>query len=364
VEFNLTKQDYEFILNNSTDGVTVCDLDGKFTFFNEQGERLLGIGDMEVESKEWTDTYGIFNPITKELFPNEELPLIMAINGKCVVGCEMFIKNKNNKEGIYLNVNAAPLVDRDKKIIGGVCIFHDITDKVNKRNVLLESNEHLKDFASSVAHDINSPLTAAIGLVNVLESMLRGKITEKEMDLLKRADRKMRRVSNLSADLLDYSKPSERKIQTIDLNIIASDVCSDLEDWIKEKNIKITINPLPNITTSQVVFRKVLQNIIENSIKYRRRDADHTIELSVKESDKDNILILIKDNGMGFNNEDSELIFSPLTRVHTAEDISGSGLGLSICRKLLRENQCDIWGASKEEVGAEFYISIPKKKIA
>ena len=119
------------ILNSMGEGVAVADKDGKFLIFNPAARRILGMGATSAPPKEWPKVYGTFLPDGKTLFPAEELPLVLAIQGRKVNDVEVFIRNENTLRGVYLSVTGDPLKDKQGNLSGGIVVFRDITERKN-----------------------------------------------------------------------------------------------------------------------------------------------------------------------------------------------------------------------------------------
>src|SRR5439155_3773374 len=107
----------------------VADPDGRFLLFNDAAERILGIGPLDVPASEWSKNYGCYLPDRVTPYPPTELPLLRAIRGELVDDAELFIRNEKRPAGICLSISARPLRDEAGRIIGGLCIYRDITLK-------------------------------------------------------------------------------------------------------------------------------------------------------------------------------------------------------------------------------------------
>jgi signal transduction histidine kinase len=181
-------------------------------------------------------------------------------------------------------------------------------------------------------------------------------------------------MSALMNDLLIYSYVSKGAGATfeIDLNLEIKDVLEDLELDILEKGAKFSVESLPKVIGDKRQFQQLFQNLISNSIKYTKADVAPMIEISssavtgyeAKESlpievaDRHYHLIQLKDNGIGFNQEYAEDIFKVFTRLQGA-NYSGTGIGLSIVRKVAENHHGFVWAESKPGEGTVFKILLP-----
>lgn len=132
------------VIQNMGDGLIVVDENKKFILWNTAGERIIGIGPMDIPMDRWAQTYGFFLPDTKTIFNTNELPLVKALNGEEVDNMEIFIQNYKKPEGLFVIVNARPLKDPGGNVTGGVLVIHDITERKNSENEIKKLNEELE----------------------------------------------------------------------------------------------------------------------------------------------------------------------------------------------------------------------------
>jgi PAS domain S-box-containing protein len=132
------------VIQNMGDGLIVADENRKFILWNEAGERIIGIGPMDISEEKWAETYGFFLPDVKTIFKTNELPLVKALNGEEVNNLEMIIQNYKHPEGIFVTATARPLKNPSGEITGGVLVIHDITERKNSENEIRKLNEELE----------------------------------------------------------------------------------------------------------------------------------------------------------------------------------------------------------------------------
>lgn len=124
----------ESLLKEITDGVAIANKEGKIVHVNKSGEIMLGKGETDRPKEYWSSEYGAFKLDTKTPFPTEELPMVKALNGEVVTNIELFVRNENKPEGIYLSADARPILSLDGKTNGAYVIFHDISEKFRSLN--------------------------------------------------------------------------------------------------------------------------------------------------------------------------------------------------------------------------------------
>lgn len=132
------------IFNNLVEGVIVADHTGKFLFFNPVAEKILGIGAKDIALDQWSSFYGVYRTDEVTPYPSAELPLVRAIRGEKVTDEMLFIKNEHQPQGVYINVFASPIKDRNGTISGGAVIFRDITQGISANRALKQSEERFR----------------------------------------------------------------------------------------------------------------------------------------------------------------------------------------------------------------------------
>jgi light-regulated signal transduction histidine kinase (bacteriophytochrome) len=170
------------------------------------------------------------------------------------------------------------------------------------------------------------------------------------------------RMQGLIDDLLEYAKCDKdiEDLQQTDLNESLQYVLENLSESIKETNPRIDFKELPTVEVNPVKIASVLQNLISNAIKYRKKDRILNIVISAEEADE-HWEICIKDNGIGMKQEYCEQIFLPFKRLHHKSEYSGTGIGLAICNKTIRKFGGEIWARSEPNKGTKLFFTIPKK---
>ncbi|TAL38784.1 MAG: hybrid sensor histidine kinase/response regulator [Alphaproteobacteria bacterium] len=232
---------------------------------------------------------------------------------------------------------------------------------VRYQQELERSYQALSEFTHTASHDLKAPLRHIVSYCNLIREDFADKLDEKGAEYIKRLGVNAQRLQKLVDDLLAYSEVANSREEktTVDCNVIMAEVLEVLEEPIRETNATLNVAPLPVITAFPFRVKQLFQNLISNAIKYRSRDRNPVI--SVKVQDKGNeYQFAIEDNGCGIEPEFSSVIFQAFKRLHTRDEIEGSGLGLSICRKITEMHGGGIWVESKPGTGSVFYFTIPK----
>lgn len=235
---------------------------------------------------------------------------------------------------------------------------------------LKKSNRELEDFAFVASHDLQEPLRKIMTFTDRLK--LQGEnFTERQHDYLERMNNAANRMSTLISDLLEYSRVATRGkgFQKVNLNVIIDDCIDDLNILIEETNAQINISKLPEIDADPTQMRQLFFNLLGNAIKFSQHENSPLVDIIAAKSEQpkeiegdgmsDWVTVSIIDNGIGFEQEFSDKIFTPFQRLHSRQKYKGTGIGLAICRRIVERHNGIITAVSEPEKGAKFMISLP-----
>lgn len=232
----------------------------------------------------------------------------------------------------------------------------------NSNRDLAQLNKELERFTFIASHDLKTPLRDIVSFVGLLERQLKpydNKQVHEYLSFIKTGGMRLHHIIN---DTLEYSKLShvekQNQIQTINLNTLLSELQNSMSKHIQETNTEIIqSNDLPAINAPRSSIVLLFQNLLENSIKYNK-SGNPTIRIYTKETRK-NLSIFFEDNGIGIPEEYRDKIFTMFSRLHTKDKYEGSGLGLSICKKIVDQLNGEIHVRSEIGKGSIFEIQLP-----
>lgn len=259
------------------------------------------------------------------------------------------------------------LLEREKELsqelqISNAELFHTQEELEDTIKTLEISNKDFKNFAYIASHDLQEPLRMITSFIQLLEKKYKDKLDEEGLEYMGFVVDGAQRMQELINDLLLISRVTTKtsKFKPVDLNKVLEEVLFNLELVIEENNAVFIKEPLPVIFGDYSQMVQVFQNIIGNAIKYRSKKAPE-IQISKKELD-DYWLISIKDNGIGVGPEFSQQIFEMFKRLHTRNEYEGTGIGLSITKKIIEKHSGQIWVESELGEGSTFSFTIPKSQ--
>ena len=224
---------------------------------------------------------------------------------------------------------------------------------------LARSNADLTSFAYVASHDLQEPLRAVSGFLQLLETKYASQLDEQGRGYIKKAVDGASRMSQLIFDLLRYSRLSQQEsfFEPVDMKKVVSEVKKELEEEIREKSAVIDCGDLPVISGARPLLVQLFRNIIGNAIKYR---SDAPPQVSISSITKNGwCTIEVQDNGIGIAKEYRDQVFDLFKRLHRREEHSGTGIGLAICRRVVERHGGSIEVSEGNGTGSCFKIGLP-----
>jgi light-regulated signal transduction histidine kinase (bacteriophytochrome) len=238
---------------------------------------------------------------------------------------------------------------------------HNYADRSDVAQDRLEqSNRDLQQFAYIVSHDLQAPLRAIEGYCRLLQDKLADNCDEETKDFLEKAANGAQQMRSMINGILAFARVTTcgKTPEPIDCEVIFEQTITNLKALIEETQATITHDPLPVIPADAVQLVQVVQNLIENAIKYRGSNPP-TIHLSAQNREND-WLFSVRDNGIGIEAKDVDRIFVILQRLHSQAEIPGTGLGLAVCKRIVERHGGEMWVESQPNSGSTFYFTIVK----
>jgi PAS domain S-box-containing protein len=240
-----------------------------------------------------------------------------------------------------------------------------LEDLVKQRTeALARSNRDLEQFAYVASHDLQEPLRAVAGFIGLLKMHLEKSLDQKASEYMNFSIDGVSRMQSLINGLLEYSRIDSRARppEPTDSKAALDSVLLQLRTSIEESGAEITDENLPVVQIDNVQLAQLFQNLIGNAIKFR---SDKTPQIHVSATRQDGAWqFAVRDNGIGINPQFAHKIFLIFQRLHTRKQYSGTGIGLSICKKIVERHGGKIWLESQPGKGSTFYFTIPDKEGA
>lgn len=238
-------------------------------------------------------------------------------------------------------------------------IIKSAIEKMDLHRKVDEQRDALKNFARVLTHDLSAPLRHIESFSELITTTLKKKEYKKALNYCERVIKAGKRMKKMIDTLSEYNKLTGREIifEPVLLQTVLKNTLDHLSVLIKEKNVKITHDALPEVIGNETQLIQLFQNLIGNSIKYCNSKSP-MIHITSEKKNND-WCISVKDNGIGIPEEFYQAIFNPFKRLHSGEDeYSGTGLGLAICKKIIERHNGKIWCESKKNQGTTFFFKL------
>jgi len=366
---------YREVFDNVSDSLFVFDItaEGNFHFIgiNAAAERLSGVSS--------TDVYG---KLLEEVVRPEVVAYSLPNFRRCLErGAPLRYEEEYNSRPLgrrYLDTTLIPVRNNTGAISRLIAFNRDITERkraeeeirqfnqeleqrVLDRTAQLEAaNKELEAFAYSVSHDLRAPLRHINGFLELLQPRLAGMLDERSQHYMTIISDSAKRMGQLIDDLLTFSRMgrSEMSKRPVDLGVLVQEVIWEFDPETQDRSIQWRIAELPLITGDWAMLRLVLVNLIANALKFTRERQQAEIEIGCLVGNNENI-IFVRDNGVGFDMAYADKLFGVFQRLHRADEIEGTGIGLANVRRIIQRHGGRTWAEGKTDHGATFYFSLP-----
>ena len=367
------------IFNSMGDGVIAADTSGAFTIYNPSAEKILGIGPMDTTPDKWSDSFGFYFPDRVTPFPADELPLARALSGEASDEVEMFVRNPEVPEGVFISASGRPLQDGEGADKGGVIVFRDVTHRVVAEEALTQAFAQGRlEIVETILHNIGNAVNSVTVGINVLQENLVGNQLmddffafadvveahqEDWVDYIKDDPKGQQVLPFIIALAADFANQNKTVVETLERvnervthinDIISAQKSSGQvgitrkninlqkailsamrlqQDSIDKRGIKIQVdceNAPEEIRIQESQFHQMLVNLFKNSIeaideRIQTGGLSNTPCIDIKAYVSEDFVCLdITDNGVGIEQKNLRPIF---TAGYTTKE-SGTGLGL------------------------------------
>lgn len=231
---------------------------------------------------------------------------------------------------------------------------------------LEDANREQAEFTYAISHDLKAPANTICMLLGELAEVDIDRLSADGKEILDDANRTVLRMTHLVEDVLGYARTVESQMlaENIDLVALAHDIKTDLRGDITRAKAKVTIGDLPTVEGSAVQLRLLLQNLMSNAIKFRSPDRRPEVTLSPLQGETDKTVgFAVRDNGIGIDSEYHEKVFGMFQRLHAHGEYDGTGLGLSLCKRIINNHGGEIRLKSVPGQGSCFEIWFPRRQL-
>jgi len=350
---------YRSLVDHLPLGVARMDLEGRYTFANDVFCRLVGKRESDIVGHHEVD-----------LFPREVAQRFREEAAEVIESCETKKRVEtfpgSDGELLHVQVGRTAIRDEEQRVIGTQLLMCDITaikkteeERNSYARELERSNRELEQFAYTVSHDLQSPLRTVTGYCELIRRKQGNQLSDEANKYLNDAIDGANRMKRLVDDLLQYSRLSNEphKLGRVSSEEMLNEALSNLSAAIEETDAEVTHDELPIVLCDATQLMQVFQNLVGNAIRYRSHRRPE-IHVSARSFD-DGWEFSVRDNGVGIASEDFERIFQVFQRLYAEQEISGSGVGLALCKRIVECHGGRIWLESERGKGSTFFFTLP-----
>jgi signal transduction histidine kinase len=227
---------------------------------------------------------------------------------------------------------------------------------------LKSANAELEAFAHTVSHDLRAPLNGIQGFIELLKTDYGKQLNEQAHEYINWISTSADDMANLINDLLEFSRSTRAEIkpEQVDISALAVEIVDDLRRSVYKHPCQVYVQPGISVTADKRMMRVVLNNLLNNALKYSQKSASPKVTLGMTELSGRQIMY-VKDNGVGFDMEKASHLFKPFIRLHSSTQFQGTGVGLSTVKRILDRHQGEIWYESAPGKGTVFYFTVGGK---
>jgi PAS domain S-box-containing protein len=379
--FTLQSLDYAYrvLIEKFSEGALNLTLDGLIIYSNGYFSKLIDIPNEKV-----TGSY-IFDYISGESRQQFQEHFELSLRGCSKTEITLCANNKNIPVYVSLT-NLQPQLATVGMIVTDLSekkqneqLIITYTETLRKKNVELEHlNKSLDQFASIASHDLQEPLRKIQTFTALLKRQSDKTLSESSIELIDKIKKSSERMSLLINDVLNFSRivNMENMFVKTDLNQILNNTLKDFDLLILEKDASVRVENLPVVEAIPSQINQLFYNLVGNALKFSKLGKPASLSISSRilpseETENESNLrfnlnkqlsyseICFKDNGIGFEQQFAEQIFSIFERLNNQEQYSGTGIGLALCQKIVQHHHGGIRAEGKENDGASFYVLLP-----
>jgi PAS domain S-box-containing protein len=370
-QIRLSNERFEIVTEATSEAIWDWDIVNNKVFWGKGYKALFGyeIGE-DIPFEKWQKS---IHPDDFDRVVNHLNDVIKDKNRTLFVSEYRFLK----KDGNYAYVEDRGVAIKNKKgkterMIGAM---NDIThrkeyeESLKKLNEKLDlrakelaiSNAELEQFAFVASHDLQEPLRMVTSFLTLIQNKYNNIIDDKGKQYIHFAVDGAKRMRQIILDLLEFSKvgSNNEKLENIDCNILIEDILILNQKNISDKKAIVEFKNLPYVNSYRTPLRHIFQNLIENSLKYSKPNVNPIININFEELENEYVFS-IEDNGIGISEEYFQRIFIIFQRLHNKDEYSGTGMGLSITKKIVENLGGKIWLESEIDKGTTFYFTVVK----
>jgi PAS domain S-box-containing protein len=356
------------LLNLTHDAIFVRDMDFAITFWNLGAQELYGWAAKDAIGKHSHQLLQTVFPAPLEDIHAEllrtgrwegELKRTTAQGTTVAVAARYALRRDELEQPVAILETSNDITERKRREQE----IENLNLELAKRSTALEAiNKELEAFAYSVSHDLRAPLRHIAGFTELLQKKISTVVDEKSNRYLAMILDSAKRMGNLIDDLLAFSRIGRAETQktVVSLAQLVKEALTEVRQDTEGRNIAWKIGALPDFYGDRSMLRLVLVNLISNAIKFTRPRPQAEIEIGCANGNSDDLVVFVRDNGVGFDMKYVNKLFGVFQRLHESASFEGTGIGLATVQRIIHRHGGKVWAEGVVNGGATFYFSAPK----
>jgi PAS domain S-box-containing protein len=356
------------LLNLTHDTIFVRDMSDIISYWNRGAEELYGWRADEAIGKHSRQLLQTEFPVPIEEVREEllrtgrwegELKKNKADGTEVVVASRWSLQRDEHERAVAILETNNDVTERKRREED----IQNLNQELAKRSTELESiNKELEAFAYSISHDLRAPLRHMAGYTELLQKRASSGLDEKSNHYIMMMLESAKRMGNLIDDLLAFSRIGRTETQKslVDLAQLVREALSEVREDTEERNIAWKVGTLPDLYGDRSMLRLVLVNLISNAVKFTRTRPQAEIEIGSANGNSDELIVFVRDNGVGFDMKYVNKLFGVFQRLHQANEFEGTGIGLATVQRIIHRHGGKVWAEGAVDGGATFYFSAPR----
>jgi PAS domain S-box-containing protein len=360
------------LLNLTHDTIFVRDINDVITYWNRGAEELYGWTAEEAIGKHAHELLHSVFSISSDVVRVEllsagrwegEIQKTRADGTEVVVASRWSLRRDEQERPVAIletNNDISERRRREQEV-------RALNDELGKRTTQLEAtNKELEAFAYSVSHDLRAPLRHMSGFTELLQRHASTRLDEKSLRYVTMILESAKRMGNLIDDLLAFSRigRAETHRTTFSLQQIVQEVLVEIRQETDGRDIVWNVGALPSWYGDRSMLRLAFTNLISNAVKFTRTRPRAEIEIACAEQKRDQVVLYVRDNGVGFDMRYVNKLFGVFQRLHAPEAFEGTGIGLATVQRIAHRHGGNAWAEGAVDQGATFYLSLSNSREA
>jgi PAS domain S-box-containing protein len=341
------------ILDTMAEGVSIVDANGKLVYINQMARNMFTLTGVNIADRAYNDAKWKNLRLDGTLLPDEEHPMTIALKtGQAMHDQEIGIKIPRS-EIFYISLNAAPIINADGKVTGGIATFMDVT---NRRKLMKQKDE----FISIASHELKTPITSLKASIQLLNRIKNDPSSPMLPKLIDQANKSLEKLSGLVNDLLNVNRIAQGQLSLRKTTFVLADLINDCCQIVRTAGnyeINLSGDMALKVYADEQRLDQVVTNMVNNAIKYAP-DSKY-INILIEQIDN-KAKVSVKDSGPGIADEKLPHLFERYYRAdYSGVQFSGLGLGLYIAADIIKKHGGEIGVDTELGVGSTFWFTLP-----